>query len=277
LTPTIAAKTLWNVPGAKFVRVLHERRSLIHELVRRDFETRFVGSAAGWLWTMIHPLVLLVSWVFVFQYCLKVPPPPGAGDNYTLYLFCGYLPWMLFQDTVQRSSVSLLEQSSLITKTVFPSEILPVTIFLSSLASHAIALALSVVVIFLLKGHFSVLIVLLPLYSALLGVFAIGVAWIFSSLQVYLRDTAQFVVVILTGWFWLTPIFIDESYFPEGARFLVHWNPVAYVVKGYRQRLLMYEMPDWGEMAILAAAALAVFFLGGMVFRHLKRGFADVL
>lgn len=265
------------MPGAKFVRVLHERRSLIRELVRRDFETRFVGSAAGWLWTMIHPLVLLLSWVFVFQYCLKVPPPPGAGDSYTLYLFCGYLPWMLFQDTVQRSSVSLLEQSSLITKTVFPSEILPVTIFLSSLASHAIALALSVVVIFLLKGHFSVLIVLLPLYSALLGVFAIGVAWIFSSLQVYLRDTAQFVVVILTGWFWLTPIFIDESYFPEGARFLVHWNPVAYVVKGYRQRLLMYEMPDWGEMAILAAAALAVFFLGGMVFRHLKRGFADVL
>ena len=70
---------MWNLPGAKFVRVLHDRRSLIYELVRRDFETRFVGSAAGWLWTMIHPLVLLVSWVFVFQYCLKVPPPPEIG------------------------------------------------------------------------------------------------------------------------------------------------------------------------------------------------------
>lgn len=259
------------------MRVLHERRSLIYEMVRRDFETRFVGSAAGWLWTMIHPLVLLLSWVFVFQYCLKVPPPPGAGDSYTLYLFCGYLPWLLFQDTVQRSSVSLLEQSNLITKTVFPSEILPVTIFLSSLASHAIAVGLTVVVIFLLKGYFSVMIALLPLYALLLGVFAVGIAWIFSSLQVYLRDTAQFVVVILTGWFWLTPIFIDESYFPEGARFLVHWNPVAYAVKGYRQRLLMYEMPNWSELAVLATAAVAAFFLGGLVFRHLKRGFADVL
>ncbi|MBE7545259.1 MAG: ABC transporter permease [Bryobacteraceae bacterium] len=277
MTPTLAEKAVLNLPGAKFVRVLHDRRSLIYELVRRDFETRFVGSAAGWLWTMIHPLVLLVSWVFVFQYCLKVPPPPGAGDSYTLYLFCGYLPWMLFQDTVQRSSVSLLEQSSLITKTVFPSEILPLTIFLSSLTSHAIAVALTAVVVFLLKGHFSVLILFLPLYTALLGIFAIGVAWIFASLQVYLRDTAQFVVVIMTGWFWLTPIFIDETHFPEGARFLVHWNPVAYVVKGYRQRLLMYELPNWGEVAVLATAAIAVFFVGGMVFRHLKRGFADVL
>lgn len=277
MTPSLAAKSVWSLPGAKFVRVLHDRRSLLYELVRRDFETRFVGSAAGWMWTLIHPLVLLLSWVFVFQYCLKIPPPPGAGDSYTLYLFCGYLPWLLFQDTVQRSSVSLLEQSSLITKTVFPSELLPVTIFLSSLTSHAIAVALSAVVIFFLKGHFSILILLLPIYTLLLGIFAIGVAWVFSSLQVYLRDTAQFVVVILTGWFWLTPIFIDETHFPEGARFLVHWNPVAYVVKGYRQRLLMYELPNWSEVAILALAAFAAFFAGGLVFRHLKRGFADVL
>ena len=277
MTPSLAAKSVWSLPGAKFVRVLHDRRSLLYELVRRDFETRFVGSAAGWMWTLIHPLVLLLSWVFVFQYCLKIPPPPGAGDSYTLYLFCGYLPWLLFQDTVQRSSVSLLEQSSLITKTVFPSELLPVTIFLSSLTSHAIAVALSAVVIFFLKGHFSILILLLPIYTLLLGIFAIGVAWVFSSLQVYLRDTAQFVVVILTGWFWLTPIFIDETHFPEGARFLVHWNPVAYVVKGYRQRLLMYELPNWSEVAILALAAFAAFFVGGLVFRHLKRGFADVL
>ena len=145
-----------------FLRVLADRRSLIYQMVRRDFEQRFVGSAAGYLWTLIHPLVLLLSWVFVFQFCLKVPPPPGAGDNYTLYLFCGYLPWLLFQDTVQRSANSLLDQSSLITKTLFPSEIIPVTLFLSSLASHAIAVTIAVVMVRYLTGQFSVLFLLLP-------------------------------------------------------------------------------------------------------------------
>jgi lipopolysaccharide transport system permease protein len=265
------------LPGMMFLRVLRERRSLIYQMVRRDFEQRFVGSAAGWLWTLIHPLVLLVSWVFVFQFCLKVPPPPGAGDSYTLFLFCGYLPWMLFQETVQRSANSLVEQSSLITKTVFPAEIIPVTLFLSSLASHGCALLVAVAMVRGMTGHFSVLILLLPLYTALLGLFAVGIGWLAASLQVFLRDTAQLVVVLLTGWFWLTPIFIDESYFPPPARFLVKYNPLALVVKGYRQRLMTYELPQPQDLLTLAAVSLAVFFIGGMFFRHLKRGFADVL
>ena len=277
MTPAIPTIAGFRLPGTLFLRVLVERRSLIYQLVRRDFEQRFVGSAAGWLWTIIHPLVLLLSWIFVFQYCLKVPPPAGAGDNYTIYLFCGYLPWLLFQDTLQRSSMTLLEQSSLVTKTVFPSEIMPVAIFLSALASHVIAVSLAVVVIRFVTGGFSIKIVLLPAFTALLGVFAIGVGWIFSSLQVYLRDTAQAVVVLLTGWFWATPIFIDESHFPAFARFLVRWNPMAMVVRAYRQLILRQELPALRDFLLLAAIALGAFFLGGLVFRHLKKGFADVL
>jgi ABC-type polysaccharide/polyol phosphate export permease len=260
-----------------FLRVLRERRSLIYQMVRRDFETRFVGSAAGWLWTVIHPLVLMLSWVFVFQYCLKVPPPAGAGDNYTLYLFCGYLPWMLFQETVQRSANSMVENANLITKTLFPSEIIPVTIFLSSLISHALAFGVAIGAVRWITGHFSILIVLLPVYTALLGLFAVGIAWIASSLQVYLRDTAQVVIVLLTGWFWLTPIFIDEHQFPPQARFLVHWNPLAHVVKAYRQRLLTWDAPPLDELLLVAAISVSAFVAGGILFRHLKRGFADVL
>src|SRR5258707_13205128 len=95
------------VPGTFFARNLVERRGLIFQLVRRDFEQRFVGSAAGWLWGLIHPLVLLVSWTFVFSICLKQTLPPGEGTNsYSLYLFAGMLPWLLFTDTVTRSSSS---------------------------------------------------------------------------------------------------------------------------------------------------------------------------
>lgn len=260
-----------------FLKVLLERRSLILQLVKRDFRQRFVGSAAGWLWTIIHPVVLLLSWVFVFQYCLKMPKPEGYGDTYTLYLFAGYLPWLLFQDTVQRSSMALLEQSNLITKTVFPSEIIPVSLFLSSLISHLIALGVLIVMIRWMEYHFSLLSGVLVLYLFFMAFFTIGMGWIVSSLQVYLRDTAQGVVVLLTGWFWLTPIFIDEAMFPAGARFLVHWNPLALVVRGYRRALLDFSLPLWNEIAQFAGIALAVFFVGGLVFRHLKRGFADVL
>jgi ABC-type polysaccharide/polyol phosphate export permease len=208
---------------------------------------------------------------------MKVPPPPGSGNNYTLYLFCGYLPWLLFQDTVQRSTMSITEHAGLITKTVFPSEILPVATFLSSLISHAIALVLAIAAIYSFQRHFSILIVLLPFYTLLLGMFALGVGWIVSSLQVYLRDAAQVTIVALTGWFWLTPIFIDETQFPEGARFLIQLNPLAGLVKAYRKLLMGYELPAAGDLALLCVVCAGTFVVGGLLFRHLKRGFADVL
>src|SRR6266436_1373196 len=73
------------IPGRHFLRNLVERRALVAQLVRRDFRQRYVGSAAGWLWGVVHPLVLLVMWVFVFQICLKVQPPEGI-QSYPMWL-----------------------------------------------------------------------------------------------------------------------------------------------------------------------------------------------
>jgi ABC-type polysaccharide/polyol phosphate export permease len=251
---------------------------LIYQLVRRDFEQRFVGSVAGWLWGLIHPLVLLVSWVFVFEWCLHTKLPPNeVTQNYSLFLFCGFLPWLLFQETVTRSASSLLEHANLIKKTVFPCEVVPVSIFLSSLLNHLLALGLVIAVVGITVGHFSLWMLSLPIYMLLTGLFAVGIGWIVAGLQVYLRDTAQIVSVLLTFWFWITPIFIYEDQFPESARFLLHANPLAFIVKAYRERLLSYRFPSMHDFVIVTAYAVTAFVFGGLFFRHLKRGFADVL
>ena len=255
-----------------------ERRSLLFQLVRRDFEQRFVGSVVGWVWGIIHPLVMLASWTFVFTICLHTKLDTGeVTHNYPLYLFAGMLPWLLFSETVQRSSSSLLDQASLITKTVFPAEIVPVSIFLSSLVSHLMALGLVVAAVGIWMNRISTGLLLLPIYMVLLGMFAVGLGWILASLQVYLRDTAQVLTVILTFWFWLTPIFITEKQFPARLRFLLAGNPLAYLVRAYRELLLSASWPSLDDLGIMAAFALATFLAGGLFFRHMKRGFADVL
>jgi lipopolysaccharide transport system permease protein len=267
-----------HIPGTHFLRNLVERRALLYQLVRRDFQQRFVGSAAGWLWGVIHPLVLLLSWTFVFQVCLRVPLPKGAlTQNYTLFLFCGFLPWLLFQETVQRSASSLLEHANLITKTVFPAEVVPVSIFLSSLIHHAIALFLAIGAVAITERRLSPMLLFLPVYMLLVGMLAVGLGWIVSSLHVYLRDTAQVLTVVLTLWFWVTPIFISEEQVPARFRFLISLNPLSFVVRAYRERLLSARWPNLQEIAIIAAYAVTVFVLGGLFFRQLKRGFADVL
>jgi lipopolysaccharide transport system permease protein len=160
---------------------------------------------------------------------------------------------------------------------VFPAEVVPISVFLSSLISHGMALVLVIAAIAVKENHISPLLVVLPVYMALLGLFAIGIGWIAASLQVYLRDTVQMVSVLLTFWFWLTPIFITEDQVPDRLRFLIDGNPLAYIVRAYRRTLLSYQAPELSDLVILSICATVTFILGGLFFRHMKRGFADVL
>jgi lipopolysaccharide transport system permease protein len=267
-----------SLPGMHFARNLVTRRSLLFQLVRRDFEQRFVGSAIGWLWSLIHPMVLLLCWYFAFTVCFRISVgPPGETQNSAMYLFAGMLPWLLFSESVQRCSTSLLEQANLITKSVFPAEVIPLSLFLSSLVSHLVALAVAIVAAAVVLGQLAPSLLLLPVYIAILGLFAVGVGWIVASLHVYLRDTAQVLSVVLTFWFWMTPIFIPEQNFPVKLRFLLAANPLAYVVRAYRDILLAGRTPQWRELALVSMLAGVTFCVGGLFFRHMKRGFADVL
>lgn len=266
------------LPGKHFLRNLVERRTLLFQLVRRDFEQRFVGSVIGWIWGILHPLVLLVSWYYIFVLVLRNTLPAGeVTRNYPLFIFSGMLPWMLFSETVQRSASSLLEHANLITKSMFPAEIVPVAVFLSNLASHLLALALMIVATLYWNHAIGFAVLLLPAYLFFIGLFAVGLGWIASSLHVFLRDTAQMVSVVLTFWFWLTPIMVPAHMIPDRYRWLFRLNPMYYAVELYRQAFFTSRFPEWRELAALALSGMLMFVAGGLFFRYVKRGFADVL
>lgn len=270
------------IPGSHFVRILLRNRSLIYQLVRRDFQMRYVGSMAGWLWGLIHPLVLLGVYTFVFVYAFGIKlPPEEVTQNYPLFLFAGMLPWMLFSESLQRSASALPEYSNLIKKSVFPAEVVPLTIFLSNLISHFLAVALMVVAAAIWLGQVSWTVIVLPFYVLILGLLTVGLSWIAAGLHVYLRDTAQILSVVLTAWFWLTPIFLYEEIlrdkFDGRLAFLLVVNPMAYMVRFYRSTLLGNEISPWPDLLLMGLFSAVIFVAGGLFFRRMKRGFADVL
>jgi lipopolysaccharide transport system permease protein len=246
--------------------------------MRRDFEQRFIGSAIGWIWGIIHPMVLLISWIYIFQIVLKQTLPEGeVTNNYPLFIFSGMLPWMLFSETVQRSASSLLEHANLITKSMFPAEIIPLAMYLSNLASHILALGLMIAATLYWNRGVGWAVLLLPVYLFFIGLLTVGIGWIASSLHVFLRDTAQVVSVVLTFWFWLTPIMVPVRSIPERYRFLLRFNPMYYAVELYREAFFTSHLPAGRDVLALALSGIAAFVAGGLFFRYVKRGFADVL
>ena len=109
-----------------------------------------------------------------------------------------------------------------------------------------------------------------------MGLFAVGIGWIAAAFHVYLRDTAQVLAVMLTLWFWATPIMIGEDRFPHWAIFVLRLNPLTYVVRAYREILLGRSVSP-RDLGLAGIFAVAAFLCGGLIFRYMKRGFADVL
>ncbi len=262
--------------SVSFLRKMILQRHLIWNFVVRDLRTRYVGSLMGLFWSVIHPLVLLVSYTFVFTMIFQIRPGAAPKDSFALFLFCGILPWLYFQDTVVRSCHSVVEQSGLIRKTLFPSEILPVTVVLSNVVTHLIGVGvLLTVLVFLKPIGWAVL--TLPLYFSLLVLFSLGLGWLVAALQVFLRDMAQILSVLMVFWFWFTPIFYEVERVPHPYRYWILLNPLSHVVGAYRCVLLENQLPDPVSLLLLAGYAAAMFVVGGVVFRNTKREFVDVL
>jgi len=169
-----------------------------------------------------------------------------------------------------------VDQGHLIRKTLFPSEVLPITVALSNLVTHVVGFAILLVAL-AWSGILGWNVLWTPLYLVLLVLLAIGLGWLVASLQVFLRDTAQVLSVLMVFWFWFTPIFYQVDHVPAPYRIGINLNPLTHFVEGYRRVLLENQWPDLYSAAVLVAFSLGAFGLGGVVFRNTKREFVDVL
>jgi lipopolysaccharide transport system permease protein len=252
-------------------------RNLLKNLVIRDLKHRYVGSVGGFMWSVIHPLVSLISYTFVFTVILKVQQGPEFGtDSFAIFFFCGFLPWFLFSDTIMRNCGVISDNAPLITKTIIPPEILPISITISNFVHHMIGLAILLVVMALFYSiHLSALWIILYLGMTLL--LAQGLGWIVAGLQVFVRDTIQALQILLFLWFWFTPVLYPLNRLPPEVRPYAELNPMAIIVTGYRNSLLHLAQPDFSKVAVVLAASILIFVIGAVLFRHAKPAFPDVL
>lgn len=254
-------------------------RALVRRLIHREIESRYRGSLLGILWALLTPLLTLAVFTFVFSVVFQARwgTSTGGKGEFALIMFAGLIVFTAFSEALVRSPGLILENSSYVKKVVFPLEVLPWVMVLSSLFQVAISLVILAVFYLAVFGLPPLTILLIPLVWVPLILFSLGVGLLLSALGVYLRDLRSVMPVVSQLLMFLTPLFYPAEALPETYRKLLHINPLTGIVENTRTVLFAGTAPDWTMLGIQTLAGLVFALLGLRLFRYLRTGFADIV
>jgi ABC-type polysaccharide/polyol phosphate export permease len=262
----------------RFVIFLLQYRELIINFVRRDLVQRYVGSLLGIYWSLLNPIITLVIYVIVFGVFLKVRLPGSESVwDFSLYFAAGFLPWLAFQSSLMRASTAIIENKGYIKKVPFPSLIFPLYITLSESVNLLIGIALYFLFYFILKGIPGISIILLPLIIVIQIILTLAFSFILSAATVFFRDIPQILSSFFLIWFWGTPIVYTVDVIPPEFLWIIHCNPIFYLIELYRGVLLYGIFPDPLLTGIMILLILVFFVISLSIFKATSRGFGELL
>jgi lipopolysaccharide transport system permease protein len=249
---------------------------LLKEMVVRDVRARYVGSGLGILWAFALPILWMLLYTGVFSLVLKVPVEAGFA-SFPEFLMAALLPWMAVSEGISRSATCLIDNAAIVKKTVFPLELLVLSVVLAAVVNEVIALAIYAVYVALI-GHLSPLWILLIVPALAFQVLlTFGVGCLAAAATAFLRDAAHAVNILLTVGFYATPIVYPASLVPRRLLPLIEANPMAHLVDLYRRAFTLHAAPAATSVAYLATFCVLAAALGGMLFARARPHFADLL
>jgi lipopolysaccharide transport system permease protein len=261
------------------VRTIAQNHRLIRSMARRDILARYRGSFGDFFWTILNPLLLMATYFFVFGIVLQ--NRYGADQSRTgfaLYFIAGMLPWLAFSEPVGRAASVILEHRNFVKKLVFPLDTLPVNHVLAGLVTELFGAGVFIAALLIIRHTVPAAVLWLPVLLVPQLLFTLGLCWFLAALGVYMRDLGQIMALVLTIWFFITPICYQESTNLSPAVLAVmRQNPLYTLVRGYRAVFLEGHAPELLPLVKLWVIALALFFLGHVWFYRLRKSFADVI
>lgn len=252
--------------------------TLFPGLVAREIRSRFIGSASGWIWLILNPLLLLAVYSFVFGVIFRARVPEGLDMPFVAWLAVALWPWLMFSEGVLKGAQSIRDHAALISKVAMPRELL-------------VLASVSAVFLLHLTGYLAVFVVLallgldlswagLPrLVLALVSLFVLttGLALALSAIQVFVRDLEQALPTVFMFWFFLTPILYAPSLLPAEYAGWLALNPLTWWMAEIRDAVLHGQaLPGLAAVSLIVGSAITA-WVGHRVFRRLSPFFEDFL
>jgi ABC-2 type transport system permease protein len=262
------------------LRILVERRQLLVDFAWRELRARYKGSALGFLWNFVNPLLQLVVFWILFGVLLGTRPRTETGEqSYAVFLFVGLLPWTFFATSLQSGASAILANAPLVKKVRMPLQLLPAASVLSALANFLLSSLVLLAILAIFGPRHPEGLVWIPLLVALQIVMNLGFAYLLSALAVFYRDVQHILGVLLLAWYFLTPVLFPVAVLndrPDQLR-LLYLNPMTSIIVAYQRALLDGLAPQWDALAYSTVVAIVLFIVGFWYFDRAKDDFESAL
>jgi lipopolysaccharide transport system permease protein len=249
-------------------------RELLYFLIWRDVKVKYKQTIIGAAWAILQPFMTMIVFTFVFR---KIAGIPSDGIPYPIFAYTALLPWNLFSGALDRSTMSLVAQSNLISKVYFPRLIIPFSATLSGLVDFMIAFVILVGMMVWYHILPTLAVLYLPLFMILALSAALSVGLWLSAINVRYRDVGHTVPFLIQIWMFASPVAYPVSMVPAEWRLLYSLNPLAGVIEGFRWGLLGKGHPDFVVITISTIMVAALLFGGIAYFKRTEKTFADMI
>jgi ABC-type polysaccharide/polyol phosphate export permease len=255
-------RTMWGPSLVTTVLSVVRYRELLRSLVLKDLKLKYRGSVLGFLWSLMHPLLLIVVYSVAFTYIMQI-----RDGRFVFYMLVGVLAWSYFSNTVTMATGSIVDNSGLVKSVQFPRAILPMATVLFNLAQYLLAAVVFLPVMLLIfRVPPSPAVLLFPVFVALQTMFVVGLAFILATGTAFFRDIRHLADISLSILFWLTPIVYELTHVPERLRLPILLSPMSSYIIAYQQILIYQQWPTFEVWLVASAYAVVMFLVGAWVF-----------
>ncbi|MDQ2842604.1 MAG: ABC transporter permease [Acidobacteriota bacterium] len=238
-------------------------RQLIWALALKDLKIRYKRSVLGFLWALLNPMLLMVVLSVVFSTVMAANIP-----HYPIFLLSVLLPWTFFSQSLSYAAESIVGNGDLIKKVKVAKLVFPVAAVVSNMINFLLSLIPLVLIVIALGHPFHLTWLYLPVPLLALTIFTLGATFFFAAANVYYRDVAHILQVLLNVLFYVTPIIYSIDLFPAKYRWLLKLNPIQYMLNGFRLSVYYGLLPTASSFVACFVCAFAMLMIGFWVFRR---------
>lgn len=276
-----------------YLKEIWQSRELLQNLTNREVRGKYRRTALGQLWSLANPIAAILIYTFIFSFIFRLPAQvgdPSGLNNYALWLVCGLLPWLFFNRVLTLGVESLVSNAGLIQKVYFPRIVLPLSLANATFFTWMLEMGVLVVALSLLGSFVLPWLPLVALFMVVFGLFSVGLAMIFSIINVYFRDLSYLLTIVLQFWFYLTPILYPVELVktqsdklgglvgtPITLLELYTLNPIEGFIEIFRNLLYDNRAPELSTVLIALGWTVVAFGAGAWMYARKEKMLAELL